>query len=229
MAVASAKTPVRYRQEGPVAGCGGFSLLELLVSILLIVLVVSIAGLALRLGYRSVEAGERKIDAMERFRSSMLIVVSQLESQIPLIFEEDAEKTASFRGDGKSVQFATNASIWDGRRGYVTVRYSVEPDKDGKCLLTATESAIGIEGARTTRLFEALDDMSFEYFHQDITEPGKWVSSWPADEMDDLQFPDRMRMNIVHDAGKYALVIPMRSGASDMKDRNVVQGLSATK
>jgi len=212
LAIASAKTPVRYRQNGPDTGCRGFTLLELLVSILLIVLVVSIAGLALRLGYRSVEAGERKIDAVERFRSSMLIVISQLESQIPLIFEENAEKTASFRGDGKSVQFATNSSIWDGRRGYVTVRYSVEPDKDGKWFLTATESAIGIEGARTTKLFDALDGMSFEYFHQDITEPGKWVSQWPADEMDNLRFPDRMRMNIVGDTGTYALVVPMRSG-----------------
>lgn len=207
----------RARAAGRYGAQGGFTLLELLVSVFLVVLAVSIAGMAMRLGYRSVEAGERKMDVAERFRSSLVLVVSQIESEIPLVFEEDGEKKSSFQGNGETVRFATNCSIWDGRRGYVKVRYTVESDENGRCFLTASEEAIGMGSERETKLFDGLDGLSFEYFYKDATEEGRWVSEWPVGTIDTMRPPDRMRVNLSCGAGKYALVVPMRSGTSGIE------------
>ena len=71
---------------------GGFTLLELLISLTLLVVIVVIAMGAMRLGSRSVAAGEKKMDDRERFRTVLSIIDAQIQSQLPLTYDEEAGK-----------------------------------------------------------------------------------------------------------------------------------------
>jgi hypothetical protein len=114
----------------------------------------------MRLGIRAVNTGEKKIDHLERTRASFNIIDSQIQSQIPLTFEENGEKKYYFQGDKESLQFSTNYSLWGGQQGYVLVRYTVESDKTGKQFLAVSENIIGTNSNRKQGLYPA----DAEYF-----------------------------------------------------------------
>ena len=86
----------------------GFTLLELLISITLLVVIVTITMGAMRMGSRSVASGERKMDTQERFRTVLSLMDAQIQSQVPLTYEEDGKKRYYFSGDGKTLRFSTN-------------------------------------------------------------------------------------------------------------------------
>jgi general secretion pathway protein J len=185
-----------------------FTLLELTISLVMIGIIVLIILGAMRLGFRSVDSGERKIEALERLRTSLTIVNSQIQSEIPLTWDDDGERKFYFSGDREALQFATNYSIWGGQTGYVVVRYTVESDDRGKYALAASENIIGTEHSRATRLFEGLDSIFFEYFYQDPTEEqGNWVDQWP----DTATTPDKIRLHLVQGEKDVSMIIPMRT------------------
>ena len=123
----------------------GFTLLELLISMTLFLFVVVILGGALRLGFRSISAGEKKIDVLERFRSSFGIITNQLQSAVPLTYDEDGAKKYYLKGDAANLQFATSQSIWGREKGCVIVSYRLEPADEGQadplCLRTIRRDA----------------------------------------------------------------------------------------
>lgn len=184
----------------------GFTLLELLISVVLLVAIVSIAGIAMRLACRTVSSGETKIEQMERFRSSLRIIEAQIQSRIPLTFNVDGSRQSSFKGNRTSMQLATNFSIWNGQHGYVVVKYRVDSDKNGKKFLLAAENTIGSEKSSEAVLFSDLDDIFFEYYYRDALEEGRWT-----DEMSQAPvFPEKTRISIAYGMKKYFLIIPSR-------------------
>lgn len=187
---------------------GGFTLLELMVSFLIIgILVLIIAG-AMRLGLNIVDKGEAKINSLERTRASLKIIDSQTQSQFPIAFEEDGEKKFYFQGESKTMQLATNYSIWGGRRGYVLVRYKVETDESGKEMLTASENMIGMDNTKETTLFKSLDKISFEYFFKDpLKEEGEWIEKWE----DRFKLPEKIRLNLEANGKDFSMIIPVRT------------------
>jgi prepilin-type N-terminal cleavage/methylation domain-containing protein len=187
----------------------GFTLLELMVSIAIIGLIVVIVGAAMRLGFRSVDAGERKMDSIQRTRASLTIIEYQIQSQIPLFVNDNGTQKSSFKGDKTSMEFFTNYSIWGGEKGYVSLSYKVEADNSGKKILSASETLIGLGSGGETRLLNGYDDIFFEYFYKDPTEEeGQWVEKWPDDE---LNIPEKVRLHLVEGFKDYALIIPMRA------------------
>jgi general secretion pathway protein J len=188
-----------------------FTLLELTISLVMIGIIVLIILGAMRLGFRSVDSGERRIETLERLRTSMTIVNSQIQSEIPLTWDDNGEKKFYFSGDRESLQFATNYSIWGGQTGYVVVSYTVEADDDGKYSLAASENIVGTESSRETRLFKGLDSIYFEYFYKDPTEEqGDWVDQWP----DGATTPEKVRLQLVHGEKNFSIIIPMRTPGS---------------
>ncbi len=190
----------------PFASAGGFTLLELLISLSLLVVIVVIAMGAMRLGSRSVAAGEKRMDAQERFRTVLSLVDAQIQSYLPLTYEEAGTRRYYFQGDGKTLRFPTSYSIWNGRRGYVIVDYRVEADGSGREVLSASEQIPGIEGQGSTPLLEA-NEISFDYFFQDPTEEtGKWLELLPEGNI----IPERIRVHMTREGKKLVLVFPVR-------------------
>ena len=188
-------------------GKGGFTLLELLISMTIIGLITVIIFGALRLGFRSVERGEKRIESLERFRASLSIIDSQIQSHIPVTFDEEGVKKYYFKGEKEFLQFLTNYSIWGGQKGYVLVAYSVISDTSEKKALYASENILGMENRGETKLFEAFDGIYFEYFYKDPTEEeGRWVEQWTDEE----NIPAKIRFHLVTGEKDFSFIIPLR-------------------
>jgi len=189
----------------------GFTLLELMISITLIGIIALIVSGAMRLGYRSVDAGERKIESLERIRVSLTLIDYQIQSEIPLTVDEDGSRKYYFDGDKGTMSFASNHSLWSGQMGYVAVTYSVVPDNWGKQTLWISESIVGTGSKNEAKLFESLDEISFQYFYKGPTdEQGSWVEQWT----DDTDIPEKVKVHLVQGIRELSLIIPMRTRGS---------------
>jgi general secretion pathway protein J len=189
----------------------GFTLLELIISISLFAIIVLIVAGAASLGYRSFSSGERKLNAIERLRSSLTIIDAQVQSGVPLTLEDGGVKQYYFMGEQDALKFSTNYSIWGGQRGYVIVNYRVEADDRGKRTLFATEYKVGMENTQETKLLEGFDEITFDYFKQDATEEeGEWISQWIDEEM----MPTRIRINLVQGSKSLSYIMPVRVGGA---------------
>lgn len=186
----------------------GFTLLELLISLAIIGMIAVIVTNALRLSSHTVSTGEKRIESLERTRTSLHIIDSQIQSQIPLTYEDDDEKKYYFQGERESVQFPSSYSLWGGQRGYVLVRYAVRPDETGKQMLSISETIMGTGSTRESVLFKAADAIYFEYFLKDPTEEkGEWVDRW----RDTGNIPEKIKLHLVQGRKDLLFVIPMRT------------------
>ena len=187
----------------------GFTLLELLISITLVATIITIATGALRLAYRSISSGEKKMESLERFRSSLYIINSQILSGVPLSFDRQGVKQVYFAGSAEFLRLVSNYSIWGGQRGHVIVEYRVAVENNGTKSLYAGETLVGTEKPRETRLLQGLDGIYFEYFLQDRTEElgGRWVPQWS----DTTKVPDKIKLRLVQGRREISMIIPMRA------------------
>jgi general secretion pathway protein J len=187
----------------------GFTLLELIISVTLVAIIVLIVAGAVSLGYRSFSSGEKKLNVIERLRSSLTIIDAQVQSGVPLTLEDGGVKQYYFAGEQDTLKFSTNYSIWGGLRGYVIVHYRVEADERGKKILYAAEYKVGMENQREIKLLEDFDEITFEYFKEDATEEvGEWVGKWIDEEM----MPSRIRLNLVKRNNALTYIMPVRVG-----------------
>jgi len=193
----------------------GFTLLELTISITLIGMIVMILVGAMRLSSRSVESGERRIGSLERVRASFNIIDSQIQSYIPLKYEEDGNTKNYFKGEREFIQFSTNYSIWGGQRGYVVATYRVESDNSGKQFISVSENVIGTAQNRTTSLFTGYDRIYFEYFYKEVTEEqGQWYDRVPDDPLVNI-VPEKVRLFLIDGYKTLSLIIPLRAASNE--------------
>jgi prepilin-type N-terminal cleavage/methylation domain-containing protein len=186
----------------------GFTLLELMISIAMLGLIVVIVAAAMRLGIRSVEKGENRINALERIRTSLNTIDSQIQSMIPLTYDDNGEKKPYFSADAGALRFATNYSIWGGEQGYTVVTYTVENDTTGKKTMKASESTVGMSNSRETTLLGSYDNIYFEYFYKGPTdEEGSWTETWT----DDANMPQKMKLHLVSGQRDFSMIIPIRT------------------
>jgi general secretion pathway protein J len=189
----------------------GFTLLELLVSIVLIGLIVAIVGASMRLGYRSLDKGEKKALMSERFKVSLNLMDAQIQSWASFKTSgETVDETNQnlFEGKKDSLRFASNYSLMGGQRGYIIVAYRVETDTNDKRTLFAQENTIGMENQKEVKLLEDFDDIHFEYFFKEATaEQGQWIEEWT----DTMTTPGKIRIHLVRGGQQISLVVPVRA------------------
>ncbi|MBF0327660.1 MAG: prepilin-type N-terminal cleavage/methylation domain-containing protein [Nitrospirae bacterium] len=185
----------------------GFTLLELMLSMTALSLVVVIIAGAMRLGYRAVESGGKKIELLERLRASLNIIDAQIRSQIPLTAGEEESKKYLFKGDRESMSFASNYSIWSGQRGYVMVAYKVSSESD-KFSLYASENVINLKVMNETKLLEGFDEIRFDYFYKEPdAEQGRWTDLWKEEN----GLPEKVRITMMFDKKSFPLVVPIKA------------------
>src|SRR5208283_952387 len=196
-------TNIRLEREN------GFTLLELMISITLLAVILLIVGTAMRLSLRSVDSGEKRIASLERFRASLNIIEAQIQSELPVPMQEIAGKAIVFVGDGESMQFPSNFSLWGNQPGYVTVSYKVEQDQWGKQDLYVEESATGVKDKGQVKLFEFFDRIYFDYFYKNPTEEkGSWIEQWTT--TDTVSVPENIRLHLVNGDREMSFIIPVK-------------------
>jgi len=204
----------------------GFTLLELMISIAILGIIVVIVAGAMKLGIQSVERGERKIDALERMRTSLNIVEAQIQCMTSLTYDDNGEKKRYFKASRDSLQFSTNYSIWGGQRGYTIVSYDIGTDNNGKQSMKATETVVGMSNSRETSLMGSLDKIYFEYFSKGPTdEKGSWVDDWT----DDVNIPEKVKLHLVSAQNDFTLIIPIRIAEFVNKLANAASVAAAAK
>jgi type II secretory pathway component PulJ len=186
----------------------GLTLLELLIAIVMLTAVIVIIGASVRLGYRSTEAGEKTIEAMERLRRSVSVIDAQIQSSMPLTFDEQGTRSNYFKGERYTLRFVTNYSLWGGRNGFVVVNYRVESDGRGKQTLIIGENVVGIGTPVETALLKDCDIIEFQYFEKGLTpDEAKWVDAWAQD----LTVPERIWVHFRYRGWDHSVIIPTRA------------------
>jgi general secretion pathway protein J len=185
----------------------GFTLLELLVSITMIGLIVLIVTGAMRLSYRSVSSGEKRIDQLERLRTTAGIIDAQIQSSFPLQSEADIGLKNALAGQSDSLDFATNYSLWKGRSGYVLAAYRIGPGQDGRLTLSLSEHTVGVEDVNRVELLNGYDEMRFSYYAKGATESeGAWSDAWT----DETLLPEKIRLVMKKGARDLSITMPLR-------------------
>ncbi len=162
----------------------------------------------MNVSFRSMNLGEKKIDALERIRASLKIIDSQIQSSIPLTYQTDGNLKFYFTGQKDSLRVATNYSLWSDNKGYVIVTYKVVSDDNGKKSLYAYENIIGIKDKREALLLEGYDEIYFEYFKKDLRKE-KTSEEW-EEESSSHDIPEKVRLHIVDKTKHLSTVIPLR-------------------
>ncbi|MFA5354103.1 MAG: prepilin-type N-terminal cleavage/methylation domain-containing protein [Thermodesulfovibrionales bacterium] len=187
----------------------GFTLLELMISITLLGLIIVIIASAMRLGYRSLNSGEKKSEEVERLITATHLMDAQIQSMMSSrSAEEGAEMKYPLSGGQESITFPSNYSLFNGQRGYVMVSYSVASEGKGQSLF-AQENTIGIEEKRETKLMGPFDRIVFEYYLRDAgAEEGQWTGEWT----DAGHLPERIRARLISGTSEMILLFPVRVG-----------------
>lgn len=197
--------------------CSGFTLLELLIAMVLLAAIVGLVVSSMRIGFRSIDAGDRMVASLERMRASLQVVESHLRSAMKVRPAKDAqagEKLVQFTGESGTMAFKSLHSLWGGTKGPVAVTYRVTDEGNGRKSLRLTESPVVIEVPREALLFHNVEAIGFEFFKKGATdETGAWVEQWEDTE----RFPERVRMTVKKDQRTIALVIGVPVAEKDPK------------
>ncbi|HIJ59320.1 MAG TPA: type II secretion system protein [Nitrospirae bacterium] len=171
----------------------GFTLLELIISITLMALIVTISVNGFRLAYRSIDKIELKTEEMERTRAYLSIIDAQVRSLLYTLETKDTEKFNYIVGDEGFLQFVSNTSLWDRESGYVLVKYKVQQDGRGKYDLFISESNLNGEGTLSAHILKGWDKIAFQYSYADILHG---EDSWHKTFSEKLGTPKIIRLTL---------------------------------
>ncbi len=177
----------------------GFTLLELIIAITMLAVIVGIMTGALSMAYKTMEKGEKKVDALERKRIVLPLIESQIQSAFSSEYTEQAEKKSRFAGEKDSLTFASNYSLWRGTSGNSLVRYYIKRTDQGRSVLHVEERILGTNAGNEAGLTKDYESITFQYYLKNSLEEGKWVDQWPQDEK---SMPRKIRISFADGVNK---------------------------
>lgn len=192
-------------------GCHkGFTLLELLLTMGILVLIVGIMGTTFRLAIRSWEKGEEHVEAFRRTRIVMDLLAQQLKSFYPYMVKDKNTYHIAFEGEASSLKFVSPLSL---RHYLVTglkwVHYYIEEDgENGKTLFVQESTVTGedflededgkdLQDGEAVSLFPGLEDLTFEYYVVAVEnrsgrerkngeeKEGEWLTQWSWEDTEE--------------------------------------------
>ncbi len=178
-------------------GCSqqrGFTLLELLLTMAILVLIVGIMGSAFQLSVRSWEKGEEHVEKFRRTRIVMDLVAQQVKSFYPYLAQEEEKQFIAFEGTAQSLKFVSPQSLQQYViAGLKWVQYFVEDGEEGKTLVVQESTVTGkdflgteaepLEEGTGIPLLQGLVNLTFEYYVVTYDEEGnpgegEWLEEW---------------------------------------------------
>jgi type II secretory pathway component PulJ len=194
----------------------GFTLLELLLAVAILMLIVGIIGGALRLSVRSWEKGEDEVEEFRKTRIVLAKLAQQLKSFYPYWLQQEQRWSLAFDGQSQALTFVSPVSLLSPFiTGLVCVQYGFEYDgisDQGKNLiarefrvidgesLKASLSGGALDGNPAVTLLTDLEDLTFDYyFVPEDAEEGQWVPSWVMEEQEDaaeITLPKAVRITL---------------------------------
>ena len=179
----------------------GFTLLELLISLMLISLVsLGVYG-ALGFGANALERGTSRSIENQRVRAALALIVRKLKSAYPLMLLVDGERLVF--GDEEELRFVASADRPE-IGGLEKVSYFIKEDEDGEhglwMRISAPTLPADLAEERDGSLYlEAevlsdVDELVWEYFGQRQNEAEEaWHESWNGEE--EPKLPQAVRLS----------------------------------
>ena len=192
---------------------GGFTLLELLISVAILSLIVMILGGAFRLVTRSWQKGEEEAEEFRKTRMVLDRIAEQMKSLYPYWIDKGKKKMIAFQGQQHAIQFVSPLSMQSPLvSGLVWVRYSLK-DKGiqnwnllvqegmvvGNDFFPAPADRADLNGVKMV-LLSGVEDLTFEYFvFPKNSSQGEWRTQWEwgkEEEKGTLIFPRAIRVTL---------------------------------
>ncbi len=170
----------------------GFTLLELLISIAIIMVIMTILGSAFRLGIKSVEKGEKAIDEQRRYMTAVNYIYRQMEA---VCLNEDSV----FQGTKESIKFhaVLNAGMEGESTKEIMYRVSKSGDDGVMNLEVSRKDAFPLGGEKNEEevdtVLSGVSDFSLQYLGN--SGKGKmWIDEWK----DEHYFPLAVKMKFTY-------------------------------
>lgn len=208
---------------------GGFTLLELLISLtLLSVIMVLVLG-AMRLGVRTWERGEAMVEEQQRCRVALDLIRRQLAAIYVPVEGVDRMIPEVIGGDGESIRFLSRASLVPASdAGMIYAEYQVENEDGGtkalsfreKALITVPGQMKNVDAADIPfyKMISAVSDIRFEYLKTPVVPApdgmsemaDEWQETWSY--ATDGRAPRAVRITLQAEEGDtpVRMVIPCR-------------------
>ncbi len=204
----------------------GFTLLELIISLIIIGIIVIVIQNGFHICIRAWEKGESAIDSQQRYRFVLELIRRQLCSGVSVSADEEAGEGSGgvFKGDDATLEFASRISLVPGTPpGKVRVWYRVETAEDGGKALSFREDrffsfpALSDEDQPMEEewhvLLSGIKECSFEYLPtlppDDQTTESFWQSSWEPGQEKGLPLAVRVRFQADEKSAPLYLVVPV--------------------
>lgn len=213
---------LRFR-SGKKEDCEGFTLLELLISIVIMSIIISIMFGALRLGIKVWEKGEADAGIGHRIR----VVSRQIKSQIASICTENIldDQLGSgvspffLKGSDTSISFVTRYPISpDSRCSIVYATYYSKGSGDSEslmmfekdvCIIT-DEALADIQNADNEDaghiLVQGIKEVAFEYLGKNMDGGADWKDSWNMGVSQEKSFPMAVKISFFFDKRPVSII-----------------------
>jgi prepilin-type N-terminal cleavage/methylation domain-containing protein len=155
----------------------GFTLVEVMVSLVIMLIVVTVAFAGFRVGLNAWERGNRAVDEMDRRNNVERLLRRQLAVAVPMQLKIGQDSAVMFRGNSQRLEFISDYSFVDGPGDLRKVDYA---SQDG--LFLYGETALfgyvpqDIEPL-PDRQVATFKQISFEFLESGQRGPA-WVSEW---------------------------------------------------
>jgi len=196
------------------AGEKGFTLFELLISIVIVAVIVSIMFSSLRMGLTIWDKGEKESQLLFRLQMIRKLIKTQVASICtePIFGTGPLSSYQVFmlKGDETGVEFVSRFSILPGHVcKLVYVRYYLSGNEHGKDLMLLekgfclpsdyeafTTTGPDLQEASPVVLVKNIEAIKFEYLRQSTTGDLQNFSSWHLENEPRKEFPDAMRIHL---------------------------------
>jgi general secretion pathway protein J len=199
----------------------GFTLLELLIGLTLLGFIMVLLFGGLRLGSRSWDTGEQRLESSSQFVVAQGFLRRQLSQIQPMRWKTVADNPVAFVGEAHALRFSGSLSSQFGLAGIYLIILEEENGEAGTSLVMRwhrpshddKDFSVAEEGEKTV-LAKNIKDLAFAYFgaESDQKEP-VWHDDWQSAE----RLPSLIRLRLTLESGETwpeMVVAPMVSTES---------------
>jgi general secretion pathway protein J len=179
----------------------GFTLLELLVSILLLSLIITIAYSALRVGSRTWEGTANVISENSKTRFALHFIRKKTEEIYPFFWKQGVKRKLAFEGSEEDLKFIGVAPLGRETNEYYEYHFKVEEIDNIYSIILyyephdpSADSFAVNEDSPNRLILDGLETVKFSYYGiQENNETLEWHDSWSDTA---IGYPSLIQLNI---------------------------------
>jgi len=157
----------------------GFTLVEVMVSLVIMLMVVTVAFSGLRIGLNAWERGGRTVDQMDRRETVERLIQRQLAVAYPTSFKIKPDQSIiMFRGSSERLEFVSDYSLESGPGDFRKIDYAADSGR----FLYGEKGLFGYiaeeNEALPERTLATFSRVAFEFLGKDQQGNPAWINEW---------------------------------------------------